>query len=385
MSNFITTYTGRHFEPANPDPDAICIEDIAHALSLITRGNGHVKTFWSVGEHCLCCAKEAAARGLSDRMVLACLLHDASECYMSDIPRPFKRELPEYREHEERLLDLIYEKFLGSPLTREESLEISAIYSVAGMIPEGQCLITERPFLAPHHTVTRAALAGGGAVPGPGIITLANRGVLFMDEFPEFGRETIDLMRQPMEDHEIRIARTTGTYVYPARFQLIAAMNPCPCGYYPDQRCRCTKPELTRYLSRISGPILDRMDLCAEVVSVKVQELMEPREEERSETIRQRVIAARKIQEDRFAGTGIRCNAEMDAGMVDQYCRLGEPQKRFVGQMFDRLGLSARAFHRMLKVARTIADLEGSGEITEAHLTEAAAYRTADRKYWNPA
>ena len=271
------------------------------------------------------------------------------------------------------------------PLTREESLEISAIYSVAGMIPEGQCLITERPFLAPHHTVTRAALAGGGAVPGPGIITLANRGVLFMDEFPEFGRETIDLMRQPMEDHEIRIARTTGTYVYPARFQLIAAMNPCPCGYYPDQRCRCTKPELTRYLSRISGPILDRMDLCAEVVSVKVQELMEPREEERIETIRQRVIAARKIQEDRFAGTGIRCNAEMDAGMVDQYCRLGEPQKRFVGQMFDRLGLSARAFHRMLKVARTIADLEGSGEITEAHLTEAAAYRTADRKYWNPA
>ena len=159
MSNFITTYTGRHFEPANPDPDAICIEDIAHALSLITRGNGHVKTFWSVGEHCLCCAKEAAVRGLSDRMVLACLLHDASECYMSDIPRPFKRELPEYREHEERLLDLIYEKFLGSPLTREEQVQLKSIddamlwYDLTVLL--GESLRTDAPKLQiePDYTV----------------------------------------------------------------------------------------------------------------------------------------------------------------------------------------------------------------------------------------
>ena len=159
MSNFITTYTGRHFEPANPDPDAIVIEDIAHALSLITRGNGHVKTFWSVGEHCLCCAKEAAVRGLSDRMVLACLLHDASECYMSDIPRPFKRELPEYREHEERLLDLIYEKFLGSPLTREEQVQLKSIddamlwYDLTVLL--GESLRTDAPKLQiePDYTV----------------------------------------------------------------------------------------------------------------------------------------------------------------------------------------------------------------------------------------
>lgn len=268
------------------------------------------------------------------------------------------------------------------PLSLEECMEVTAIYSVAGRIPEGQSLITERPFLAPHHSVTRSALTGGGLIPQPGIITLANRGVIFMDEFPEFGRENLDLLRQPMEDHEIRISRLSGTYVYPARFQLIAAMNPCPCGYYPDQRCRCTRPEISHYLSRVSGPILDRIDLCTEVSGVRVEELMEGRREESSEEIRNRVLGARAAQMKRFSGTDIKCNADMDARAVDRYCTLGAAEKSYIRSVFDRMELSARAFHRMLKTARTIADLDGCESIEKEHLAEAVAYRVADRKYW---
>ena len=279
------------------------------------------------------------------------------------------------------------------PLSMEESMEISTIYSVAGMIPKGKPLITERPFLSPHHSVTRAALVGGGLIPQPGIITLSNRGVLFMDEFPEFGRECLDLLRQPMEDHVIQIARTSGTYIYPARFQLIAAMNPCPCGMYPSQRCRCTMPEINRYLSRISGPVLDRIDLCTVVSGVQVGTLMERGREEESAAIRKRVLAARKIQQERFSGEReagkdgksgkkLLFNADMGPQDVEKYCGLGREEENYIKDVFDRLELSARAFHRTLKTARTIADLAGSENIRKEHLAEAVGYRVTDRKYW---
>lgn len=269
------------------------------------------------------------------------------------------------------------------PLSISEALEISMVYSIAGKIPPGQSMVTERPFLSPHHTVTQAALTGGGAVPQPGVITLANRGVLFMDEFPEFGREKLDLLREPLEEHRILIARSTGSFVYPARFLLLAAMNPCPCGFYPDvNKCRCTAPEIRRYLQRISGPVLDRFDLCVETEKVEVDSLMEGTREETSAAIRARVMKARDIQAERFRGTGIVFNGDMDAQTVERFCPLGREEKAFLRTCFDRFGLTARAYHRILKTARTIADLDGSREINTGHLAEALGYRTADRKYW---
>lgn len=269
------------------------------------------------------------------------------------------------------------------PFTVEESMEVSGIYSVAGLIPEGQPLITKRPFLAPHHTITRTALAGGGMIPSPGVITLADRGVLFLDEFPEFGRENLNLLRQPMEDHEIRISRTSGTFVYPARCLVLAAMNPCPCGYFPDpQKCRCTAPEIERYLSHISGPILDRIDLCAETPRVEVTSLLDGKKEESSADIRGRVMSARERQIRRFEGTGMHFNGEMDARAVEKYCVLGKEEADFMKTAFEKLQLSARAYHRTLKTARTIADLRGGERISADDLAEALGYRVSDRKYW---
>jgi magnesium chelatase family protein len=262
------------------------------------------------------------------------------------------------------------------PFTPEESMEVSSIYSVAGLLPPGQALLTQRPLLSPHHSITRTALAGGGVVPTPGVITLADRGVLFLDELPEFGRENLNLLRQPLEEREIRISRISGTFVYPARCLVLAAMNPCPCGYYPDpQKCRCTQAEIDRYQSRISGPILDRIDLCAETPRVNADALLRGREEEHSAAVRERVMKARGMQEERFRGTNFRYNSEMDAAAVEKYCPLGKEAARLMRDVFEKLQLSARAYHRTLKTARTIADLEGTDRITEDDLAEAFGYR----------
>lgn len=218
----------------------------------------------------------------------------------------------------------------------------------------------------------------------PGVISLAHRGVLFLDELPEFKRETLDILRQPLEDKRVQIARSSGSYVYPADFMLVGAMNPCPCGFYPDRaRCRCTPFEVRRYLNRVSGPILDRMDICVEAAPMAFADMTSGRREETSAQVRERVMAARKRQEHRFAGTGIHFNADMGAGDVERYCVLGETELRYMERMFSCLQLSARAYHRILKVARTIADLDDSAGIGEIHLAEAICYRQSDHKYWN--
>ncbi len=270
------------------------------------------------------------------------------------------------------------------PLTAEESLEVSTIYSICGRLHAAGALRTIRPFLNPHHTITGRALAGGGRIPMPGVISLAHRGVLFLDELPEFKRETLDILRQPLEDKRVQIARSSGSYVYPADFMLVGAMNPCPCGFYPDRaRCRCTPFEVRRYLNRVSGPILDRMDICVEAAPMAFADMTSGRREETSAQVRERVMAARKRQEHRFAGTGIHFNADMGAGDVERYCVLGETELRYMERMFSCLQLSARAYHRILKVARTIADLDDSAGIGEIHLAEAICYRQSDHKYWN--
>ncbi len=269
------------------------------------------------------------------------------------------------------------------PLSVEECMEVSDIYSIAGKLSDKEILKTSRPFIAPHHTVTRQALAGGGHIPNPGMITLSHRGVLFLDELPEFKRETIDILRQPLEEKQVQIARSTGNYTYPADFMLVAAMNPCPCGYYPDMnRCRCSPNEVHRYLERVSGPILDRIDLCVEAPPMDLEHLSHPTMRESSATIRERVLAARKKQEERFAGTSLRFNADISAADIRQYCPLGEKEERLIGDFFTKMQLTARSYHRILKVARTIADLDGAGQIGEAHLMEAFCYRMADSKYW---
>ena len=270
------------------------------------------------------------------------------------------------------------------PLTREESLEVSVIYSISGLLQSVGSLRTTRPFLNPHHTITGRALAGGGRIPMPGIISLAHRGVLFLDELPEFKRETLDILRQPLEDKQVQIARSSGSYVYPADFMLVGAMNPCPCGFYPDrERCRCTPFEVKRYLNRVSGPILDRMDICVEAMPMAFTDMTSGRAEESSAQVRERVMAARKRQERRFAGTRLHFNADMGAGDVERYCALGEAELHYMERMFAAMQLSARAYHRILKVARTIADLDGSDRIGELHLAEAICYRQSDHKYWN--
>ena len=262
------------------------------------------------------------------------------------------------------------------PLSREESLEVSSIYSISGLLKSVGSLKNERPFLNPHHTITGRALVGGGRIPAPGIISLAHRGVLFLDELPEFKRETLDILRQPLEDRQVQIARSSGTYVYPADFMLVGAMNPCPCGYYPDmERCRCTPYEIRRYLRRVSGPILDRMDICVEARPVEFQDIAGQKKGESSAQIREHVMHARKRQAQRFAGTDIRFNSDMKASDMEQYCHLGNKEQRFMEKMFTSMQLSARGYHRVIKVARTIADLEESEQISEKHLAEAICYR----------
>lgn len=262
------------------------------------------------------------------------------------------------------------------PLSMEESLEVSSIYSISGLLQSLGGLKKERPFLYPHHTITGQALVGGGRIPTPGIISLAHRGVLFLDELPEFKRETLDILRQPLEDRSVQIARNTGTYTFPADFMLVGAMNPCPCGYYPDMgRCRCTPAEIRRYMRRVSGPILDRMDICVQAQPVEFGHIAGPSSGESSARIRARVMRARQIQTERFHDTGLRFNSDMKAGDVERYCVLGEKEKSFMERMFAVMQLSARGYHKILKVARTIADLAGCERIGEQQLAEAVCYR----------
>lgn len=269
-------------------------------------------------------------------------------------------------------------------LSREESLEVSTIYSVAGQLDDDRALITKRPFLDPHHTISEQALAGGGRIPRPGVISLAHRGVLFMDELPEFRHNAIEILRQPLEDKRIHIARTYGNFVYPADFMLVAAMNPCPCGYFPDRsRCTCSGAEVRRYLSRISGPILDRIDVVTEAPRVDIRQLSADMDNEGSAGIRKRVMEARARQEHRYRGTRYRFNAELRPGDIREYCRLGPDEQEMMEEIFTVMNLSARAYHKIIKVARTIADLDGRDDIDTGHISEAVCYRINDKGYWN--
>lgn len=269
-------------------------------------------------------------------------------------------------------------------LSREESLEVSTIYSVAGQLDGGKALITRRPFLDPHHTISEQALAGGGRIPRPGVISLAHRGVLFMDELPEFRHNAIEILRQPLEDKRIHIARTYGNFVYPADFMLVAAMNPCPCGYFPDRnRCACTETEVRKYLSRISGPILDRIDVVTEAPRVDIRQLSADMRNECSADIRRRVAGARERQRARYMGTGYRFNAELRPGDIREYCRLGTREQHMMEEIFTMMNLSARAYHKIIKVARTIADLDGKDDIGTEQISEAVCYRINDKGYWN--
>ena len=261
------------------------------------------------------------------------------------------------------------------PLSLEESLEVTAIYSVAGKLGK-QPLITRRPFQSPHHTITLPALTGGGAMPRPGVISLSHRGVLFLDELPEFQRNSLDGMRQPLEDRQVQITRVGGNLTYPADFMLVCAMNPCPCGYFPDRnRCRCPEPQIKRYAGRVSGPILDRIDLCAELQTVEIASLHGAGGGETSAEIRKEVERVRKIQAGRYEGTPYQFNGDVRAADVDRFCALGTEEKKCMEKLYNEMGLSARSYHRIRKVARTIADLAGEERIRTEHLLEAAMFR----------
>ncbi len=271
------------------------------------------------------------------------------------------------------------------PLTLDEALETTKIHSVAGIKEKNQSLITQRPFRSPHHTVSDVALVGGGINPMPGEISLAHNGVLFLDELPEYKRTALEVMRQPLEDRKICISRAKLAVEYPAGFMLVAAMNPCPCGHYndPQRPCTCAPGAVHRYLSRISGPLLDRMDIQIEITPVPFSKLSETTEGEKSATIRQRVIQARLIQAKRFQDIqGIYCNAQMSSKMLRQYCQVSLEGQNLLKYAMDKLGLSARAYDRILKLSRTIADLDNAEHIAVKHLSEAISYRNLDRETW---
>jgi len=265
-------------------------------------------------------------------------------------------------------------------LSFEEAIETTKVHSVAGLLGRADPILAARPFRAPHHSISDAGLVGGGRVPRPGEISLAHNGVLFLDELPEFKRNVLEVLRQPLEGGSITVSRSFASATYPARFMLVAAMNPCPCGYFTDSRrqCRCTPHQIRQYRAKISGPLLDRIDIHIEVPSVRYRELSKQSEGETSEIVKGRVDAARDIQKKRFKGA-VACNAGMSNRQIKKHCILDEDSKKLIEMAVDRLGLSARAYTRILKVARTIADLEGEEEICQAHVSEAIQYRTLDR------
>jgi magnesium chelatase family protein len=271
------------------------------------------------------------------------------------------------------------------PLTLNEALETTKIHSVAGKVGADGTLLTTRPFRSPHHTISDVALVGGGGNPQPGEISLSHNGVLFLDELPEFKRTVLEVMRQPMEERRVTISRAKVSIDYPANFMLVASMNPCPCGYYnhPEKECVCGPGVVQRYLSKVSGPLLDRIDLHVEVVPVSFDQMTTQRKNETSEVIRERVVKARELQSERFKNQKeIYCNAMMPANMVKEICVINDAGRTLLKTAMERLGLSARAYDRILKVSRTIADLAGSPEIKIEHLAEAIQYRSLDREGW---
>ncbi|MHB9037763.1 MAG: YifB family Mg chelatase-like AAA ATPase [Armatimonadota bacterium] len=270
------------------------------------------------------------------------------------------------------------------PLNMEEALEVTKLYSVCGLLSSSEALITRRAFRSPHHTISNAGLTGGGSYPRPGEVSLAHRGVLFLDELPEFKRDVLEVMRQPLEDGHVTIARAQASLTYPANFMLVAAMNPCPCGFYNDhiKNCTCSPHMIQKYLQRISGPLLDRIDIHVEVPRLKHDELMTKAPGEQSANIRARVKTAREVQNVRFSGSKIFCNAQMTPRHMKQHCKLNSDAEALLKQAIETLHLSARAFDRILKLSRTIADLACSEAVGIEHVAEAVQYRSLDRKYW---
>lgn len=269
-------------------------------------------------------------------------------------------------------------------LSYEEALEITKVYSVAGMIKEKEGIVDTRPFMSPHHTISSSALVGGGRIPTPGQISLAHHGVLFLDELLEFKKDVLEVLRQPLEDGEITISRAQGTAVYPCKFMLVASLNPCPCGYWgdADHECTCTPNEIRRYLGKISGPLLDRFDIHIEVPSLSFQKISGDEKAESSASIRERVNQARERQIQRYKDEGVFYNAQLSPKQIRKYCKMDNYGKRLMEKAYTTMKLSARAYDRILKVSRTIADLEGSDNIEASHIAEAIQYRSLDRQYW---
>jgi len=270
------------------------------------------------------------------------------------------------------------------PLTEAERLELSKIYSVCGLLSNRNALITERPFRAPHHTITQCGLTGGGAIPKPGEISLAHNGVLFLDELPEFQKSTLEILRQPLEDHAIHLVRAKGTVTYPANFLLFAAMNPCNCGYYPDMnKCRCSDGSLRRYFDRVSQPLLDRMDICVEAPALRYEELTgKDSKGESSKEIQKRVLECHEIQCERFKKESFSHNSAIPASRLEEFCNLGKKEHNYMESIYKKMNLTARTYHKILRVARTIADLEQKKDISLSHLNEAICYRNVDEKFW---
>ncbi len=270
-------------------------------------------------------------------------------------------------------------------MTNEETIETTKIHSIAGTLPEGVSLISSRPFRSPHHTVSYISISGGGTTVKPGEVSLANNGVLFLDELPEFGRKTMEVLRQPLEDGTVTVSRVNGKYTYPCSFMLIAAMNPCPCGYYthPTRECTCSPNKVKRYLNRVSGPLLDRFDIQIEVPPVKYDELTDNAGCESSAEIKKRVDAARKIQNERYKNSATTCNARVTEKEFEELFKLTKDASDLLKSVFEKMSYSARGYSKVVKVARTIADLENSRDIEARHIAEAVQYRSLDRKYWN--
>lgn len=269
-------------------------------------------------------------------------------------------------------------------LSFEEALEITKIHSIAGTLKSDTPIITTRPFRFPHHTISATSLVGGGKIPKPGEISLAHYGVLFLDELPEFNQHTLEVLRGPLEDGIVTISRVNGSYTYPCEFMFVASMNPCPCGYYGslDKECTCTSQAISKYMGKISGPLLDRIDIQIEVSPVKYEKLENEETPESSEKIKERVNKARQIQRERYNKELIYSNSSLTAKLINKYCKLDKESKELLEIAFKKLGLSARAYGRILKVARTIADLSESEDIKKNHIAEAIQYRSLDKKYW---